>query len=655
MQTSTEPECRVFALIIGIDVYKHIRGLKGCVNDANAFKDFLTQSLHVPDSESHIKFITNELATRQNILDSFKTHLIENTNIRPQGGDTIIIFYAGHGSRVRAPNNWCTPHGLVETICPHDEGKETSGEYIHGIPDYTVHNLLRKLAAEKGNNVTAIFDSCNSGGITRSKFTSRFAKTEIPIPRELDIEFMPGGRLAGYESIPQGFRYKHMQSHVLLAACRENQIAFEVEVGDLYRGRFSESLVRTLLRLQATSLGRTTYMDLLDHVGNWNDQDPQVEGEYKTRVLFNGTYPPIPGKSLPITPIELEGVLGAFKIKIGSVKGVVAGTEFLVKDANSNTLCYLRAHLVSLDHSILVAKDENRPLRNILPGSHLQATVSDWKHSEMMLKVFVGPDVDASTAFPDQRHDAALVKSLPTPRAFVQVNSSGAADVKLTQGEGNSLVIERLNDVFKENSLPITEFSLRPEEYSRLPIIMDSIAHFNYFLHRRNGGDPILDVRLEMHDLRNVSADLFSNRVAQVKHNEATEYCFTIRNASRHALFAYLFFFDPAEYTIEAWYTPPTTHVLLPASLHGETTKLPIGHGYGGNSFEFGLPEGKDIDTGFLKLFVSTEYLDMKWIAQNSPFHPDFNSSGRFIVKRTTEARHVWDAFRYVITLTRTW
>jgi hypothetical protein len=128
--------------------------LKGCVNDANDFKDFLTQFLRVP--ELHIKLITNKNATRANILSTFQTHLIYNTAIR--AGDTIIIFYAGHGSRVVTPNGRYNTSGMVETICPHDErciGK--MGEYIHGIPDYTVHTLLQKLAATKGNNVVRVY------------------------------------------------------------------------------------------------------------------------------------------------------------------------------------------------------------------------------------------------------------------------------------------------------------------------------------------------------------------------------------------------------------------------------------------------------------------------------------------------------------------
>ncbi|KAJ7926216.1 hypothetical protein B0H13DRAFT_1471272, partial [Mycena leptocephala] len=135
--------------------------LKGSVNDANDLKDFLTQFLRVP--KSHIKFITDRNATRANILSTFQTHLISNTAIRT--GDAIIIFYAGHGSRVDTPNSRYNTSGKVETICPHDERcSDKRGGYIHGIPDYTVHTLLQKLAARRATTwSTAIFDCCHAG------------------------------------------------------------------------------------------------------------------------------------------------------------------------------------------------------------------------------------------------------------------------------------------------------------------------------------------------------------------------------------------------------------------------------------------------------------------------------------------------------------
>jgi hypothetical protein len=99
-----------------------------------------------------------------------------------------------------------------------------------------------------------------------------------------------------------------------------------------------------------------------------------------------------------------------------------------------------------------------------------------------------------------------------------------------------------------------THFSLNPDKYHRLPDILDSIAHFHYFLHL-HGSEPIPKVTLEMHTLegpfenREVSNDIFHNNVAEVK--EGKKYGFTFCNGSPHALFVYLFYFDPDQCTIQ--------------------------------------------------------------------------------------------------------
>ncbi|KAF8170867.1 caspase domain-containing protein [Mycena galopus ATCC 62051] len=655
MQSTADTDCRVFALIIGINKYKAIRGLKGCVNDATAFRDFLKRSLHVPDS--HIEFIADESATRFNIIQKFQTHLINNSKIRDHGGDTLIFFYAGHGSRVEAPNNMFSTDGHVEIICPHDEdGTDENGEYIHGIPDYTIHKLFQNLAAAKGNNLTAIFDSCNSGGIGRSNLTPRFAEIHVPIPSDLDADLV--GSRAAKTSLPHGFGYPFMESHILLAACRQDQIAYEATTAQgVHRGRFSEKLIRTL---RTISLHKTTYMDLIDLIQNWTDQDPQVEGTHKTRFLFNRTYPTISQKALPVMPTP--GILGSFEIKMGSIEGVVPGTEFLVNDASNHTVCFLYAHSVDLQRSILVAKNSNETPIEIPSGS--KATVSNWNNTEIMMKVFIALDFDPAAIaclFPEL---TSQLKSLPTiPRKFVQELCREKADIELKKLADDKFAIERLNGAIKEYAPQSTEFSLKPDNYNRLPMIMEAVSHFNHFLHIHHGSDPLPTVTLEMHSLtgsyprRQPSADLFVNGIAEVKDDKDMKYGFTICNRSDYDLFPYLFFFDPTQYVIDVWYSPQWSKMKPPLDSSPnpngiEATRFPIGYGVGGYAFEFSIPPGMTADTGFLKVFVSTEYFDMDWIAQKSPFDLDFLPSGRLGGGRqTVEKGQAWDAFWSVVTV----
>ncbi|KAJ7103932.1 hypothetical protein C8R44DRAFT_715987 [Mycena epipterygia] len=142
-----------FLLCIAINEYHTMEGLSGCLNDAESMKSCL-RSILGPASPTTICCLTNSGATRSAILSAFHNHLINNANI--QRGDAIIIYYAGHGSRVEAPADWQVPGGMVETLCPSDQGLlDAQRRTIPGIPDVTINALLRTLARAKGNNIVS--------------------------------------------------------------------------------------------------------------------------------------------------------------------------------------------------------------------------------------------------------------------------------------------------------------------------------------------------------------------------------------------------------------------------------------------------------------------------------------------------------------------
>lgn len=120
------------------------------------FKAFLLDppefgGLEVPPS--NIKFLVDKEASRSHIISSFLSHFLNNDAI-PEGGEaTMILFFAGHGSRIEAPGNLLPSDGMVETICPHDERSNKDGQYVHSIPDYVLGWLISELAEKKGRNI----------------------------------------------------------------------------------------------------------------------------------------------------------------------------------------------------------------------------------------------------------------------------------------------------------------------------------------------------------------------------------------------------------------------------------------------------------------------------------------------------------------------
>ena len=108
----------MFALLIGVNVYRQeeFRVLRGAVADVADFKSYLENDLNVPFD--HIQVLTDENATRQNILNAL---ISLRDDPRINWGDAILIYYAGHGAEVEAPLLWRNDKGnKVKGILPHD-------------------------------------------------------------------------------------------------------------------------------------------------------------------------------------------------------------------------------------------------------------------------------------------------------------------------------------------------------------------------------------------------------------------------------------------------------------------------------------------------------------------------------------------------------
>ncbi|KAG8795515.1 hypothetical protein FRC12_013314 [Ceratobasidium sp. 428] len=299
----------IHALIIGINKYisSAHENLGGCVSDAKAIRNLLTDRFGVP--EANIECLFDEQATRKGILGAFRKHLIQNEKIQP--GDPILVYFSGHGDRLEAPDGWhnewhTTNEGqirMTELILPHDAscwdevsnvdpnisssdsqpGTNLNGDattkgprydpnkhYKHGIPDRTLAALIHQLSKAKGDNITVILDSCHSGSGTRGQCRARFSHDPDapPIPSNIDEEdhghFPTQGPLSQVGSITatkEDFgKFKapsqapSLATHVLLAACKNDEVAQELpdknevdEEGEpRYRGLFTMALIAEL-------------------------------------------------------------------------------------------------------------------------------------------------------------------------------------------------------------------------------------------------------------------------------------------------------------------------------------------------------------------------------------------------------------------------
>lgn len=373
-------------------------------------------------------------------------------------------------------------------------------------------------------------------------------ETFAQIPEDLDKNLFGSGRSAQV-SLPPGVSYKFMHSHVLLAACRQQQRAREcISAAGEPCGFFTNSLITLLRRIKPN---RITYADLLDLLPTLPDQNPQCEGANQHRYMFeiDGPSRDVRNFTLAVKEDEADGTrTRTLKVDAESLHGVVVGTQFAV-GASSRPDRVLVAESVDLDSSALIPIVPTKDDGGTFPdGARL--VVSDWKNDAAMMKVYVHTSDSPPLAASD-------LSTLGLRRSFLVADSLEDADLAVRRASEHEYSLTRLDATIPRYAA--AEVHLGP--IHELPCALDAIAHFNYFLGKHNGREPFVDeVRLEMYQLRGdfgarvpneEVGNLVVNNEVRFQLDTQGKYGFAICNSSKYDLFPYLFYFDPATYSID--------------------------------------------------------------------------------------------------------
>lgn len=233
------------ALVIGINIYKPndikpelIRNpqrqwtnLDGAVNDAKSIKALLKSKFNF--KEKNIVTLYNEQATRTNIINTIKNHLIQPA----QKGDILTFYYAGHGSQAKnSQSNELDK--LDETLVPADAILGSAD-----IRDKELKQLFNQMI-NKGARLTAIFDSCHSGSIGRG--IPRRLKTRRMRTTNKDLADSSLNNITPPESRSGGA--------VIFSATQDRDVAYEAieeieeaeKTVELPHGAFTLALINTL-------------------------------------------------------------------------------------------------------------------------------------------------------------------------------------------------------------------------------------------------------------------------------------------------------------------------------------------------------------------------------------------------------------------------
>ncbi|MCA9790997.1 MAG: caspase family protein [Candidatus Eremiobacteraeota bacterium] len=303
---SAEPSLRGVA--IGISEYQSYRfwGPVHGVEDATAFGDALRDRYGARD----LRLVLGKQATGPNILAA-----LEKLVAQCQPGDTVVVYYSGHGSVVADQPGGDEEDGLDECLVPYDAPSQRSQKFAAAvIRDDDFHQLIARMAERvgSGGQVVLVFDSCHSGTMNRACLASGLvAKTAASDQVSQD------GAMA--EDLPAGV--------AVLSACQADELAAD----DQRRGGgvFTAALVRSLLdaRLGPDSDYRLL-MNRIQRNGNFVEQNPRFEGDFALPVLggraqARQTQPRL--VSLPgwIDRGESGGYYAGSRVRLGQLEGTV--------------------------------------------------------------------------------------------------------------------------------------------------------------------------------------------------------------------------------------------------------------------------------------------------------------------------------------------
>jgi len=290
----------IYALLIGIDDYQPpVPKLRGCVNDIEAFAEYLSERVAKDKGVGlELKTLKNKEATREAVVDTFREHLG-----KAKEGDVAIFYYAGHGSQEQAPEEFwiLEPDHLDETLVLYDSREKDKWD----LADKEIAKLIGDVAA-RGPHVSVIMDCCHSGSGTRDvSLDSAVRRAPTDLRRRPIESFLvtpdEAKKTAATRSVsgPAPSRYTPPEGrHVLFAACRDDQEAKEYVSDGKQHGAFSFFLGEAL----RSAAGVPTYRDLFTRTsaGVYNvalNQSPQLEATRNDdldAVFLDGAIPPSP-------------------------------------------------------------------------------------------------------------------------------------------------------------------------------------------------------------------------------------------------------------------------------------------------------------------------------------------------------------------------
>jgi hypothetical protein len=321
----------VRAVFVGIDSYawsqtrrpaSDFKDLHGAVNDARNMKETL-RTVYAIDFDRDVEgkcatanalstTLINECATRKAIFEAWRKQIAASAK-----GDTLILYYAGHGSQFIDNQVFDQASGYNDTILPHD-ARAPDARVEAEILDREIKAVIDGATA-RGVNVVSIFDSCNSGTVTRDG------------PAEGESRAAPRRRVPGVVAVgPAAAPGPGGGYRVHFAASADGEEAREVGAIGQRAGVFTTALAAAFRAMPGAAFADiATEVRLKVGERGHVAQHPQAEGALTASL--GGAERPV-----PLFGVSAEG--GRVWLEGGQLTGVTAGSTFALYPTTSAAL-----------------------------------------------------------------------------------------------------------------------------------------------------------------------------------------------------------------------------------------------------------------------------------------------------------------------------
>jgi hypothetical protein len=341
----------LYALLIGNDCYLPNKlpdggsfgSLRGCVRDITLVEEYLKKSYNLKDdnllklTSSNDPNNPNQPLEDPSLWPSYKNMVAKFQQITEmaQPNDRVYIHYSGHGGRTSTNYpNLKGDQGVDETLVPNDLGTN-DGQHLR---DLELAELLQNMV-EKGLIVTVVLDSCHSGGASRDEENQDYDVRGLNIidttPRPTEsLVASPKKLMQTWDNLTEGGRnvtaaglLPQPKGYTLLAACQDNQSAYETTFEGQRHGAMTYWLINSLKKLGSEITYQSLHNRLLANINSDNNkQTPMLHGE-GDRLFLNseGT-----SYQLAVPVMNIDAAKNRVQLQVGEATGVSKGAEFVI-------------------------------------------------------------------------------------------------------------------------------------------------------------------------------------------------------------------------------------------------------------------------------------------------------------------------------------